>query len=205
MLKSRLLVNGKDRSKSDLYSPSSEEMYIRSYLEGMGIKYKAEHKIENLFGDEKSYRKADFYLPKFKIYVEYFGMYNSTKAIRSEYDKKAKVYINNSIPTIFLYPHELGFLDYAFHTKMLKLLRTKKFRNNFIMFKYKLSRYLAEGKGYLLLASLFSLYLALVFAFHNPGITEEANEWLFAGFFGASGGLFYNFCHNVVRYFYKDH
>lgn len=35
-------------------------MYIRNYLEKQGIKYKAEYKLENLFGDEKSYRKVDF-------------------------------------------------------------------------------------------------------------------------------------------------
>lgn len=187
------------------HTPTSEEMYIRNYLEGQRIKYIAEYKLENLSGDEKSFRKVDFYLPRLKVYVEYFGMYNSTKAIRSEYDKKAKVYIKNNLPTIFLYPHELGFLDYAFHTKMLKLLRTKKFRNRYIMLRYKLSRYLVEGKGYLFIASLFSLYLALVFAFHNPGITNEANEWLFAGFFGASFGLFYGFCYNVIGYFYRDY
>lgn len=201
----RIFLKRKNVSQTDQYSPTSEEMYIRNYLEGQGIKYKAEYILENLFGDEKNYRKVDFYLPTFEVYVEYFGMYNSTKATRSEYDKKAKVYIKNSIPTIFIYPHELGFLDYAFHTKMLRLLRTKKFRNNYIMFRYKFTRYLAEGKSYLFLASLFSLYLALVFAFQNPGITDEANEWLFAGFFGVSGGLFYNFCYNLIGYFYRDY
>ena len=198
-------ISKRKRAVPNLNTPTSEEMYIRNYLEGQRIKYKAEYKLENLFGDDKSYRKVDFYLPRLKVYVEYFGMYNSTKVIRSEYDKKAKVYIKNNLPTIFLYPHELGFLDYAFHTKMLKLLRTKKFRNKYIMFRYKLSRYLVEGKGYLFIGSLFSLYLALVFAYHNPGITDEANEWLFASFFGASFGLFYNFCYNVICYFYRDY
>lgn len=115
----------------------------------MGIKYIAEFKIENLSRDHKSYHKADFYLPKLNIYVEYFGMYNSNKTVREEYNKKAKVYINNNIPTVFLYPHELGFLDYAFHTKILRVLRVHKFKNNFTTFKYKLSRYLALGKSYL--------------------------------------------------------
>ena len=192
------------KNTSSAYAPTSEEMFIRNYLEEQGMKYKAEYKLENLYGDEKSYRKVDFYLPKLKVYVEYFGMYNSTKAVRNEYDKKAKVYIKNSIPTLFLYPHELGFLDYAFHTKMLKLLRTEKFKNNHIMFKYKLSRYLAKGKGYLLPLSLFSLYLAMVFLFNNPGITEEANTWLFAGFFGASGGILHRFLHNFRGFFFKD-
>lgn len=198
-------ISKSQKASSSAYAPTSEEMFIRNYLEEQGIKYKAEHKLNNLYGDEKSYRKVDFYLPKFKVYVEYFGMYNSTKAVRNEYDRKAKVYIKNSIPTIFLYPHELGFLDYVFHTKMLKLLRTEKFKNKYIMFKYKLSRYLANGKGYLLFLSLFSLYLALVFLFNNPGITEEANTWLFGGFLGAWGGLFYNFCQNLFGYFFKDY
>ncbi len=204
MLNLHTIIKRKE-APSTTYVPTSEEMFIRNYLEEQGIKYIAEYKLENLFGDKKSYRKVDYYLPKFKVYVEYFGMYNSTKTVRSEYDKKAKVYILNSIPTIFLYPHELGFLDYAFHTKMLKLLRTEKFKNNHVLFKYKLSRYMANGKGYLLFSSLFSLYLALVFLFNNPGITEEANKWLFGGFMGAWGGLFYNFCFNLIGYFHRDY
>lgn len=197
-------ISKRKRTISTAYAPTSEEMFIRNYLEVQGITYKAEYKLENLYGDEKSFRKVDFYLPKFKIYVEYFGMYNSTKTVRNEYDKKAKVYIKNSIPTIFLYPHELGFLDYAFHTKMLKLLRKEKFKDNHIMFRYKLSRYLTDGKGYLFLLFLFSLYLALVFMFKNIGITEEANTWLFGGFVGASAMMFHRFLINFIGYFFKD-
>ena len=203
MLKQVLAEKTKNKPSTP-YSPTSEEMFIRNYLENQGIKYIAEYKLEGLIEDEKNYRIVDFYLPKFKVYVEYFGMYNSTKPIRTEYDKKAKVYIKNSIPTIFLYPHELGFLDYAFHTKMLKLLRTEKFKDWKNILRYKLSRYLAEGKGYLFLLSLFSLYLSLVFLFNNPGIKESANDWLFAGFLGASAGIFHRFLLNFRGYFFKD-
>ena len=204
MLNSKLLFEPKELKKNS-FAPTSQEMYIRNYLEEMGIKYKAEYKIENLSGDHKSYRKADFYLPKLKIYVEYFGMYNSTKPVRTEYDKKAKLYINNSIPTVFLYPHELGFLDYAFHTKILRVLRVQKFKNNFTTVRYKLSRYLVLGKPYLIFLSLFSAFLSMVFLFKDTGLTEEMNTWLYAAFMSSFVLCMFSFLRNFLDYFFKDY
>lgn len=199
-----MLFEAKELKKNS-FAPTSEEMYIRNYLEEMGIKYKSEYKIENLSGDHKSYRKADFYLPKLKIYVEYFGMYNSTKTVRTEYDKKAKVYINNSIPTVFLYPHELGFLDYAFHTKILRVLRVHKFKNNFTTVRYKLTRYLVLGKPYLIFLSLLSAFLSLTFLIKDTGLTEDINTMLYGSFIGSFVYCMLSFLRNFYGYFFKDY
>lgn len=66
-------------------------------------------------------------MTNYKIYVEYFGNYNATKERRVEYDKKVQVYLKNGIATVFIYPHELGFLEYAFHSKFIEVLKIKKF------------------------------------------------------------------------------
>jgi len=126
---------------NDYRKPSSEELFITNFMEELGFKFETEVLINDLKGDDKQYRKADFYLTNYKVYVEYFGNYNSTKERRAEYDKKAKVYIKNNKPTVFLYPHELGILEYAFHVKLLKVLNLKKFGLEKQLFRYRLKRY----------------------------------------------------------------
>src|SRR5438477_10686364 len=84
---------------------SSEELFIAAFLRDCNIKYECEVPVTNLHGDSKKYRIADFYLSNLKIYLEYFGQYNSTKERRAEYDKKVEVYLKNNIPTVFIYPH----------------------------------------------------------------------------------------------------
>ena len=110
----------------DPKKPTSEEVFIQKYLEDNGIKFIPEYKIKNLKDDTKNFRRVDFYLPKLGVYVEYFGMYNSTKKIRESYDEKFRVYSKNNLPSVILYPHELGVLDYAFHGKILKVLTNAK-------------------------------------------------------------------------------
>ncbi|MCA0152094.1 hypothetical protein [Winogradskyella vincentii] len=130
-------------------SPTKDEAFVKNYLDSRGIRYKAEYRIDNLKGDLKySYRVVDFYLVNLGTYVEYYGLYNATRKIRAEYDLKTKVYIENNLPTIIIYPHELGYLDFAFHFKLLKLLRIKKFHSTSKILRYKFNRYLTIGKSY---------------------------------------------------------
>ena len=154
-----MFFNKKKKESINPHIPSSEEEYIKNYLDESGIDYISEYKINGLKGDSKSYRKVDFYLPKHNVYVEYFGLYNANKEIRGNYDEKVRVYLKNHLPSVFLYPHELGILDYAFHKKMLKVLRTKKFEKKSNILKYKYNRWksklntfvvpLIAGFGYL--------------------------------------------------------
>src|SRR6056297_1096587 len=126
---------------------SSEEKFIVNYFKSNQIKFESEKKIPKLYGDNKSFRRADFYLPRLRIYVEYFGQYNSTKQRRSEYDKKAEVYFQNHIPTVILYPHELGIIDYAFNWKVVKVLKMRKFSLRRQLFRYRLNRFWEKVGG----------------------------------------------------------
>ncbi|WP_405199224.1 hypothetical protein [Christiangramia sp. LLG6405-1] len=184
---------------------SSEELFIEQYLNESGISYKREVMVENLKGDHKSYRRADFYLPKFNVYIEYFGLYNATRNIRQEYDKKAEIYLKNSIPTIFLYPHKLGFLDYAFHIKMLRLMEIKKFKSNFKIFHYKTVRWWYYGRGYLFFITLVSGYLFLLFLFKQTGLTQDMNDYLFALFFAITIVSFGHFLLDLYRHYIKNY
>lgn len=186
------------------YVPTSEELYIQDYLDKIGFKYVCQYKIDDLKEDSKSYRIVDFYLPRLNIYVEYFGMYNSNKVIRENYDRKASVYIKNNKPTVFLYPHELGFLDYAFHSKILKVLRVPKFKNNFTIFKYKLTRYWALGKGYLFFSSIFWLYMTFVFLFEETGLNRGMNSLFSLTCIVVFSFFVLRFGRNIINYFYYD-
>ena len=158
-------------SKTPLNQPTSEELFIANYLDDNNIKYKSEYLLHNLKGDVKTHRRADFYLKNLGIYVEYFGLYNSTKTKREEYDKKAEVYISNGLPTVFLYPHELGFLDYAFDSKIKKLFALDKFRNKKKEYRYLLNRYFKKGKPFSILIAFVFYNLYIIFENFEVGLS----------------------------------
>jgi hypothetical protein len=188
------------KQKFNPVKPSSEEQFIKNYLDENDIKYIAEYKIYNLKDDKKNSRRVDFYLPKLGIYLEHFGWYNKNKHVREEYDEKARVYIKNSLPTVILYPHELGFLDYAIHNKILKVLRVPKFNSKSKLFRYKLNRYFMKGKPYFLFLSFFTLLFTI-------DLTKDNNvkyDLIFGVGFATSIQLLALFIRNFVRIFFKD-
>ena len=115
--------NGKCSScyeKENTKNKESEgEIYLSHLFKKWGIKFEKQKKIERLQGDSKSYRVADFYLPKFNVYVEFNGHYRDH---REQYDEKKKVYMQNRIPCVFLYPENLGFIQFTFDQRIQKVL-----------------------------------------------------------------------------------
>ncbi len=182
---------------------SSEEMFISDFLEDLEIKFETEVIINNLKDDNKTYRRADFYLPKFKIYLEYFGNYNASKERRMEYDKKVQVYIKNDIPTVFIYPHELGFLEYAFHNKIIKVLKIKKFNLEKQLLQYRIKRYF-QKEGFLN-TSVFivSIFIVAGVIFRDDLIKDLPMYLFFLGvllFFFSIG----SFIKDIIKYFVKN-
>lgn len=106
------------------------EEIIMEYFIAEGIKFKANVKIEKLKGDtNKSYREADFYLPEFGLYVEFFGQWNVNEDHKKRYREKKQVYETNDIPCVYLYPENLAMLKYVFNNRAriaLKKCGTKK-------------------------------------------------------------------------------
>ena len=50
---------------------SDGERAVRAALESLGIKYEQEKEIHFLKGDYQGSRRADFFLPKYNVYLEY--------------------------------------------------------------------------------------------------------------------------------------
>jgi hypothetical protein len=181
--------------------PSSEEQFIKNYLDDNDINYIAEYKIFDLKYDSKKSRRVDFYLPKLGVYLEYFGWYNKSKQVRADYDEKASVYIKNGLPTVILYPHELGILDYAFHNKLLKVLRLQKFNKKNKLRRYKLNRYLIKGNSLYFFLSFFILLLTVFITKDN----NQPYDIIFGVGFAISIQTFWLFIRNLVRIIFLDY
>jgi hypothetical protein len=188
--------------------PSSEELFVAAFLRDSGLKYESEVPLYNLHGDTKKYRIADFKLINLGVYVEYFGQYNSTKEKRAEYDKKADVYIKNSIPTIFIYPHELGFLEYAFHFKMVKLLQMEKFNFKKSLFRYRMNRFKENFLNTGHFGGFYSLFLSVFifffFAFVETGLSDKFIIGLLCGSLWIILYSLYNLGLDIRSYFFRD-
>ena len=128
------------------------EEYIEDFFHFAKIQYRSQQPIDGLINDSKSHRVADFYLPKYKIYVEYFGQWNVENE-KERYREKRKVYLDNKIPCVLLYPENLGILDYIFEKRMIYILKRYKLESELRGYRYKLFRqdklqnifYLASG------------------------------------------------------------
>ena len=178
-------IKPKENQYSNTYKPTREEDYINFYLDKSNIRFNEQFVLRDLKYDTKKHRRVDFYLYNLDVYVEYYGLYNATKETRKEYDEKTQVYFKNSIPTIILYPHELGILDYAFHTKMLKLFELDKFKDRKSkLYRYLFFRYLNKGKWKLFFVSIFWAYLINLFGNDLLDIDEGLNSILFFICFG---------------------
>ncbi len=108
--------------KDFLLPPGSEsisegEEIIRDFFEDEGLKYMREVELLKLRKDSKQYRRADFYLPKYGLYVEFHGLWNHSKEERERYREKMRVYAQNGIPCVYLYPENLGTLEHSFRRR----------------------------------------------------------------------------------------
>jgi hypothetical protein len=102
--------------KNQSVKPSEGEEYIADFFKDVGIKYEFQKEIPSLKFDVKQFRKADFYLPRYKVYVEFFGLWNNNG--NEDYRIKKQVYKQNDIPCVYLYPENLGIIEYTFDKRI---------------------------------------------------------------------------------------
>lgn len=81
------------------YVKSKAEKRISDYLYKNEIKYKYEKPVRVWFGLKKLY--PDFYLPEYKVYIEYFGMMSDKKYRQAAYWKMG-MYERSKIPVYVL-------------------------------------------------------------------------------------------------------
>jgi uncharacterized membrane protein len=134
------------------------EVFIAEFLKERRIKYQSQKKIENLIGDSKSFRLADFYLPEYKIYLEFFGLWNVTEEHKQAYKEKKNVYTNNQIPCIYFYPENLGIMDHLFDYRIQKELEAHHLKQE--LFKFR-SWLFIEDRGGLFFWFVLSIILLL--------------------------------------------
>lgn len=119
------------------HTPSEGEVYLAEYFRGEGISFTAEKEIVGLAKDSKKYRKADFYLDKYNLYVEFFGRWNNTKEDRERYREKKKVYYDNKIPCVYIYPENLGIIEFSFPRRAIKTFKDHKMSRELFKFRLK--------------------------------------------------------------------
>ncbi|WP_321289391.1 hypothetical protein [uncultured Sunxiuqinia sp.] len=138
---------------------SEGELFLEHFFKKEKIKATQQEPIRNLNNDSKSYRIADFDLPQYKIYVEFQGLWNNTKVDRERYKEKMKVYHSNGVKCLYLYPENLGIIDYVFHARMLETL--KKFRMYPQLRYYKLRRLFHQKQNNIIWVAITLYFLIM--------------------------------------------
>lgn len=136
---------------------SEGEEFISEYLKYCGIEYDCNVKLENLKYDKKGYREPDFFLPKYNTYIEFNGKWNTSNSEKERYREKKSVYYKNSIPCIYLYPENLGIIDFIFTKRLIQELKKHSLKKE--LFKFQIKRFIDDRGGLFLWLGLSVLIL----------------------------------------------
>lgn len=140
------------------YLATEGEEIIGSFLDRDGIKYVEQKKIYNLKNDYFDYRIADFFIPKYNIYIEFLGKWRDKKA-NNKYEQKKEIYAKNNIPCVYIYPDNLGALKHVFYMRLEKELK-KHPKLKFQLFKYRFT--ICSHNLHLIWGSFFILALTII-------------------------------------------
>ena len=130
------------------------EDLIADFLEEKGIKFKRYPKLPNLKEDNKFFREADFYLPEYKVYIEFLGQWNDPEH-KKRYKQKMAVYHKNNIPCVYLWSNNLGTLEWMLKRRLRETLL--KYHKRWTLLKYEWENYTAEY-GLILVGLGFLIY-----------------------------------------------
>lgn len=114
---------------------SEGEEFLAEFFKEESFRFKQQHPISNLKGDSKAYRVADFYLPSYNMYVEFFGNWNKSPEHKTEYIEKMQIYRKNGIPCIYFFPENLGFIKHAFCYRMVKEMKRMNLKKELLRFR----------------------------------------------------------------------
>ena len=140
------------------YKPTEGEEFLEDFFLSIGIECWPQTKIESLKNDSMNFRIADFYLPKYKVFVEFFGQWNNGGNDR--YKHKQNVYRQNRIPCVYIYPENLGIIDYTFDQRIQIALKAHELQKELRAYKfYKLKKTpeLKNRIGYFLITAIVAI------------------------------------------------
>ena len=155
---------------NNIKEPSEGELFISEYLKSKNISFEREVRLNNLNFDENfKYRDADFFLKKYGIYIEFNGRWNNSKEDRVRYRVKKEVYRKNKLPCIYLYPENLGIIDFVFTKRLIVELKKKSLIKQLRLFQLK--RFIAD-RGFVFLW----IFLSLIFYNVDGNWKENSTE-----------------------------
>lgn len=176
-------------------TPSEGEYFIQEYLKFNNISFDTEVTLNHLKFDDANHRRADFYLKKYKVYLEFNGRWNNTKEDRVRYRKKKEVYRKNNLPCIYLYPENLGIIDFVFPKRLIEELQNHSMKRELLKFQFK--RFMVDRGGL-----FFWLFLSLIFLLWLPK-WEEDKEIIF-GAIAIIGFQLYRVVVGYYKFFIKN-
>lgn len=182
------------------------EQYIEDVLIGLGIKYEAKKKVEFSKTSEQTVTHADFYLPRLKMYIEYFGTYNKSKGDRRKFDELWQVYMREGLPVIDVKPEEIGIFEFLLHKRILRLMQYEKFRQGrrWALRRYLFNRFWQEGGFWSVFFGFIFILIALYLYGSEPDseFTQEiiADVFLAIGLVGLLHSGFIFIKHIVFRF-----
>ncbi|HLG33891.1 MAG TPA: hypothetical protein VI757_03340 [Bacteroidia bacterium] len=136
---------------------SEGEDFIKDFFLKNKIIFRPQQPIDGLKGDSKNHRIADFYLPQYRVYVEYFGQFN-VESHKERYREKKNVYLSNDIPCVILYPENLGIIEYIFAKRIIYVLKRYKMEPE--LRKYRWKKFKKEKGENIFYAGLFLFFIA---------------------------------------------
>jgi len=117
------------------------EDLIADFLEEKAFNFKRYPIVPNLTEDSKFFREADFFLPEYKVYIEFLGQWNDPDH-KKRYKQKMRAYYKNTVPCIYIWPDNLGTLEWILRRRLREVLL--KYNKKFILFKYEWNNYTQE-------------------------------------------------------------
>ena len=150
------------------------ERAVRVALDSLGIKYQPEKKIIFLKGDYKGSRRADFFLPKYNIYVEYLGGWDKKdpeerNQERQRYHEKKNAYELNNINCIWIFPNQLNYVTNVIKKKLDSLMPVELlplYKNPLIISIFTAAiLLLLSPLSYKIFLTLFSINLIFIIVF----------------------------------------
>jgi len=180
----------------NIKEPSEGELFISEYLKYKNIVFKREVRLNHLkFDNDFKYRDADFYLPKYGVYIEFNGRWNNTKEDRVRYRVKKEVYRKNNLPCIYLYPENLGIIDFVFTKRLIVELQRKEMTKK--LRRFQLKRFI-DDRG-----SLF-IWLSIAILFLNGDFTWENDSTTLLFFISVCVFQIYKLIVGIDKFFIKN-
>ena len=180
----------------NIKEPSEGELFISEYLKAMDISFKREVRLNNLkFDDNFKYRDADFFLKKYGVYIEFNGRWNNSKEDRVRYRAKKEVYRKNNLPCIYLYPENLGIIDFVFTKRLIVELKNKSLIKQLRLFQLK--RFWDDRGG------LF-LWIGLSLMVYAGDFNWEENSTTLYACIGIIFRQIYRLIDGVYKFFVKN-